>query len=297
MGKGEALNFWGSLYLFKSYDTKKHAVAEEKLLGALKDSNHPYHQFAKTQLQDHLQNADKRVIPLETMKTIFKEVPDLTFHGSLYLFKSGDAKKHAVGIEKLKEIFSNPQHLSHSEARDLLGSDNEFEKITKKFSKKHQDELLKLFSSKAAETAMPSTQVSGEGVHQQLMNVSLNPNGSAADVIQVLSQPITQEFIPQTVTVEQKTVQAGIEDCQVDFTNLLKKTGINQTLNSFVSGKLNSFSSERRSLLFQHLESKNLANGYALSQALESFKNEQSSLTQEEKNLLDTMAWNLNPQY
>ncbi|MGL4427246.1 MAG: hypothetical protein ACRCUQ_05800 [Alphaproteobacteria bacterium] len=293
MGKGEALNFWGSLYLFKSDDTKKHTVAEEKLLGALKDSNHPYHQFTKTQLQDHLQNTDKRIIPLKTVKKIFEEAPDLTLSASLYLFKSDDSKKHVVGIEKLKEIFSNPQHLNHSEARDVLGSANEFEKITKKLSKKQQDELLKLLSTKTAEAAIPSA----EEMSQQFMNVSLNPKGSAANVIQVLNQPITQEFIPQAVTVEQKVMQMGVENYQADFSDVLKKTGINQTLNSFVSGKLNSFSSERQSLLFQHLESRNPTNGYELSMAFESFKKESSSLTQEEKNLLDTMAWNLDPQY
>ncbi|MGL4825127.1 MAG: hypothetical protein ACRC4G_02905, partial [Alphaproteobacteria bacterium] len=225
----------------------------------------------------------------ETVKEIFEKAPELAFDASLYLFKSDDAKKHAVGIEKLKEIFSNPQHLSHSEARDVLGSANEFEKITKKLSKEQQDALRNLLNSKTAETAMPSTQVSGEGVHQQLMNVSLNPNGVIEDQNGPTNVAIPLISIPQAQVTQEN---------QVDFTGVLNKIpGISKNLHTLLMDNLKSFSSGQQNVLFQHLVSKNLANGYALSQALESFKNEQSSLTQEEKTLLDTMAWNLNPQY
>ncbi len=295
MGKGEALDFWGSLYLLKSKDDKKRAVAEEKLLGALKDQNHPYHQFAKTQLQDHLQNADKRIIPLKTVETIFKEVPDLTFHGSLYLLKSNDAKKHAVGFKSLKEILFNSQHSNHREARDALSSTEKLQKNLKKLSKKQQDELLKLLNSKTAGAVMPSTQVSGKEVQQQLMSVAFNPNGSTARVIEDLNQPI-QELVPQAVTVEQKVTPTSLEGYEVDFLDIISnKPGVDKNQKTFFLGEVRKLSSEKQDALFRHLASQDLPNGHTLSKALEFFKNGQSSLTQEEQTLLGAIAWILNP--
>ncbi|MGL5784344.1 MAG: hypothetical protein ACRCYZ_02575 [Alphaproteobacteria bacterium] len=280
MGRGEALNFWGSLYLFKSKDDEKRAAAEEKLLGALKDTSHPHHQFTRDQLQDHFQNADKRIIPLKTMEKIFKELPALTFHGSLHLFKSNDAKKHAVGFKNLKEILSDSKHLSHSDARYVLSSSNEFEEITKKLSKKQKDELSNIFNKN--NYMCPA----GVGIPSPKLDCSFD-----SDAIQPIDSPIPA---PRTMRAEMKPTD--IQNDPADFTELLNKvSGISRNLLPSVVADLKKLSLDQQSIVFQHLTNQNPTDGYALSQALKSFTN--SSLTQEEKNILATTAWNLNPEY